>query len=75
MSEVEKELPVYVSLHGIELKLFRGVYHRVAGLWDVDYKWVLDELFSVCPDHKYLDNVKLMPITKEQWEEGNRGYI
>ncbi len=73
----ERLPPKYVSLSGIELILLNGEYYRHAGMWSVGYKFVEwdHEIVSVCSHTKSLDNIKLITITKEQWEEGNRGYI
>ena len=73
--EILAKYPIYVSLGGSALKLNGDRYYRVAGAWETDYKVVNGFLLSEIPAHKHIHNVELVAISKEQWEEGNRGYI
>lgn len=71
------ELPPFVSMNGIELRLRGKEYWRDAGLWSVNYKIIDGKLLSWCwrsPVHKY-HRVELIPITEEKWRIGNIGHI
>lgn len=72
-----KKLPQYVTLGegGTEMRLKDGGYWRDAGQWGVGYKWVDGKLFSVFSQGDSLDNQPLIEITKQQWREGNKGYV
>ena len=74
------KLPMYVSLNGSELKHHKSYYtkeyeyYRAAGEWSVGYVVRDGKVFSIS-DMKWLNDIELVPITKEQWKEGNQGYI
>lgn len=78
MSKSKKELlPKYVSLDGIALRLrSMNHYYRDAGHWSVGFKWKDGKLYS---NHfnKFpnIHNKELLPISKHEWEEDNKGYI
>jgi hypothetical protein len=77
-TEVE-EPPMYVSLKGTALRKVGKKYYRDSGNWEVEFIREVNittgetQLLSVCPSHKQLDRVILIPITEEQWREGNYG--
>jgi len=71
------ELPKYVSLNGVEMRLRGKEYWRDAGLWGVKYKIKDGKLLSSHwrQGHDWLHGVELIPITEEEWRNGNAGYV
>lgn len=78
-----EELPPYVSMGktdtngGSELRLMGSVYYRDAGIWEVGFYKKNGKLYSIDSygNMEWLNNQELVPITKEEWEKGNEGYI
>ena len=70
-----KEIPMYVSLHGTEMRYDKELdeYTRDAGAWNVGYKYLNDVLASDFEYDEVLNEVPLIEITHEEWAEGN-GY-
>jgi hypothetical protein len=74
---INMELPKYVSLNGVEMRLRGKEYWRDAGLWGVNYKIKDGKLLSSHwrQGHDWLHGVELIPITEEEWRKGNAGYV
>lgn len=71
------DLPKFVKLGIIELRLRGNEYYRDAGVWCVGYKIVNNVLLSWLPRSgmPWLHKQPLIEITEEEWKRGNRGYI
>lgn len=74
------DLPLFVSINGTALMLRGNVYHRHAGLWDLDYKIIDGKLLSWCPTNRYtkmpwLHRKPLIEITQDEWKKNNAGYV
>jgi len=70
-------LSKYVKLLETEMKLDGDEYYRNAGNWSVKYKIIDGKLLSWHwnQGHNWLHRIELIPITKKEWEKGNRRYI
>lgn len=76
----KSELPQYAMLKGTEMRLTdkhgEKQYWRDAGLWGVKFRIKGDKVFAWCKSiAPHLHNVELIPITEEEWRNGNEGYI
>ena len=60
-------------------KKINPCYYRDAGNWEVEFRYDenLNKWFSVCKhrDMPWLHDVELIPITKKEWLNDNKGYI
>lgn len=86
---VKNKPPKYVKLKNSALRFMKGInvynnhkpdqYWRDAGLWGVEFRFddIEQKWYSVCKDEdlSHLNNVELIPITREEWKEDNKGYI
>lgn len=88
--QVKNKPPKYVCLHNTAMRLCQKDqywgepeagfhYWRDAGHWavafgfdEIEQKW-----YSVCNDSdtQWLNNVELVPITKNEWKKDNKGYL
>jgi hypothetical protein len=67
-------LPKYVRLGHTALRLKDGKeYYRDAGNWSVNFKY--DGLLMSSSHIENLDNVALIQITQNEYEEENKGYL
>lgn len=71
------ELPNYVKLNECELRLRGNEYWRDAGCWGVGFKIKNGKLLSSYwrKGHDKLHGIELIPISEEEWRNGNKGYI
>ena len=71
------EPPKYVKLEdsGTAFRLRGDLYYRDGGNWHLGYKFVDGEFLSWMPRMRRLHRIKLIEITKEEWELDNRGYV
>lgn len=81
-----RKFPPYVKASGVALRLHNPEqgnfgwrenhveYYRDAGFWSVDINIVGDKLWTIAEGDK-INNIELIPITKQEWRKDNRGYI
>jgi len=65
-----------IGITEMRLKLRSKIYYRDAGHWNIGYEEV-DGKF-VAKSHNLNPKLKGLPIieiTKEEWKEGNKGYL
>lgn len=68
------KLPTYGRIHQTAMRWVDGEYYRDAGCWSVDWQFVNGKLFT----KSYDDNLNMIPIieiSKEEWQNDNRGYV
>jgi hypothetical protein len=65
--------PKYVRLKGTEMRLIGKRYYRDAGEWSISYKLVDGKWLSKS-SYKSRRNDEFIPITFEEWKEGNGPY-
>ena len=70
-------LPKYVKLGHTELRLIENskIYYRDAGDWSIMFEEKEGKLFSVGHYYSWLNGVELVPITQEEYEKANLGYL
>ena len=70
------ELPKFVELDGVALRLIGDYYYRDGGEWTVGYKIIDDELLSWYPNmgHNNLHRKPLKEITEKKWRKSNGKY-
>lgn len=75
----EVQLPHYVSLEGTALRLTNDgedeMYWRDAGGWGTNFKYKKGKLVSDISHIENIHNKELIPITKEQYNAQNSGYV
>lgn len=74
--EVVQKPPKYAMVGNTEMRLEGNRYYRDAGLWDIgfkfkDGKFVTRSLQGV----KRMANKLIIEITKEEYEQANKGYL
>jgi len=82
--------PKYIRLHNTAMRLTRkqqnwgepkAGYHywRDAGLWGIDFRYdeVEQKWYSVWADDEmdWLHNKELIPITRKEYRDENKGYL
>jgi hypothetical protein len=72
-----KLLPKYIILVNTEMRYRakKNDYYRDAGQWHINYKFKNDKLVADCPELSWLHEQELIPISKENWKKGNKGYL
>ena len=60
----------------MELKVRSKVYYRIAGHWEIGYEEIDGKLVTKShPINPKLKGLPIIEITKEEWREGNKGYL
>lgn len=67
-------LPKYVMMGHVALRLRGDKYYRDGGDWEVGYKEVEGRLLSTSPNAD-LNNVELIETNETEWREDNGQYV
>lgn len=87
--QVKNKPPKYAKLGRTAMRFQKGSdvyddkqvdrYWRDAGHWGVAFRFdeIEQKWYSVCNDSdtQWLNNVELVPITRNEWKEDNKGYL
>lgn len=88
--QVKNKLPKYVRLNNTAMRLLKAgnnafsyneseQYWRDAGYWGIDFRF--DEIeqkwysVSIGEETDWLNNIELIPITRKEYREENKGYL
>lgn len=79
---IKQKLPKYVwfgSKGSCAMRLTEDGkrYYRIAGDWGTAFKVDDGHLVSTGnpPSHRYLNNIRLIPCTFQEWKRDNKGYV
>lgn len=71
-----EQIPKFVKLGDVALRLRGNTYYRDGGDWKVNYKIIDDTLLSWVPNEgtPWLHRKPLIEITENEWRENNGEY-
>lgn len=82
--EEVKKLPKYAKVGNSAVRLqareetkntFKVQYFRDCGLWWIGVKLVEGKPYSIAREHNAIHNKPIVPITKKEWYNSNRGSV
>jgi uncharacterized protein YegP (UPF0339 family) len=70
-----KKYPQFVKMKDTVLRLEGDMYFRDAGVWRIGFKEENGKLLAVGEGYMpHANGIELIPATKEEWEQDNKGY-